>query len=112
MGSRTRAAVCLPDRAYLATLPRFANQVLTNEVFVQCHAQAWPDRHFHPAVNRLHPLIRQLMAKRRIFDAILEQKRIAAGSEPMNTRRDGDRTRVTMIAKPRTRLFHPRANIG
>ena len=86
--------------------PRFRDQMGRNEIFVQRHAQTWAIRNGNPTIDGLNPLVGQFMPQRRIFHAVLEQERVAAGAQPVQTGRRGDRARVAMIAQPRADLLH------
>ena len=44
--------------------------------------------------------------KRRVFDAVLEQKRVAAGAQPVQAGGHGDGAGVAVVAQPRADLLH------
>src|SRR5262245_53370311 len=79
----------------------FRHQILLHELLVERDAQARSVRDFHPPVDRLHLLDRQLVPQRRILDAVLEHERVTTRAEPVDARGYGERARVTVVAEPR-----------
>src|SRR5262245_4656223 len=62
---------------------RFSDEVLLDERFVQRHTESGSVGHCYPSIASLKFLVRQLVPHRRIVDAILEDKRVAACAEPV-----------------------------
>ena len=78
---------------------RFGDEVRGDKVFVECDAEAGVVGRADPAVGGLDTFVGELVPQRRILDTVFEQKRIAAGAEPVQAGGRGHGACVAMVAE-------------